>query len=156
MQVNGEERQIEADSHTLLIDTLRYACGLTGTKLGCATGDCGACTVIIDGSVANSCLVYTCECDGATIETIEGAARSPVGRLIVEEMIEADGAQCGFCTPGVVVTACALLRQQNEEAFSDEEIATALAGNLCRCTGYLPIKQAIRRVADHLATKASP
>lgn len=154
--INGEARHLEADGSTRLIDVLRYDFGLTGTKLGCGTGDCGACTVIMDGRAVNSCLVYACECDGSDIETIEGVAKSAVGKIIVEEMVEADGAQCGFCTPGVVVTACALLRQQEGKALSDDEIATALAGNLCRCTGYLPIKQAMRKAADQLAAKASP
>ncbi|WPE24213.1 (2Fe-2S)-binding protein [Shinella zoogloeoides] len=154
MQINGKDRQAEADTETRLIDVLRYEFGLTGTKLGCATGDCGACTVVMDGRAVNSCLVYACECDGARIETIEGVTETPVGKVIVEEMIEADGAQCGFCTPGIVVTACALLREQGDAALSDDQIATALAGNLCRCTGYLPIRQAMRRAADQLATEA--
>lgn len=155
MHINGEVRCLEVDESTRLIDTLRYELKLTGTKLGCGTGDCGACTIIMDERAVNSCLVYACECDGADIETIEGVVNSPVGMIIVEEMIEADGAQCGFCTPGVVVTACALLRQQGEKAVSDEEIATALAGNLCRCTGYLPIKHAVRKAADQLLVKAT-
>ncbi|WP_433850794.1 (2Fe-2S)-binding protein [Brucella pseudogrignonensis] len=154
MKINEKAVQVETDTYTKLIDILRYTMGLTGTKLGCGTGDCGACTVIMDGKAVNSCLVYACECDGTQIETIEGVAKSPVGRVIVDEMIEADGAQCGFCTPGVVVTAFALLCAQGKEAVSDEEIATALAGNLCRCTGYLPIKHAMRRASDQLAAEA--
>jgi carbon-monoxide dehydrogenase small subunit len=151
VDVNGKERSVQADADTLLIDVIRSGFGLTGTKLGCGTGDCGACTVLLNGRPVNSCLVYALECDGARVETIEGVAASPTGRLIVEEMIDTDAAQCGFCTPGIVVTACALARQLGGRSLTENQIATALAGNLCRCTGYLPIRQALQTALDKLA-----
>jgi aerobic-type carbon monoxide dehydrogenase small subunit (CoxS/CutS family) len=154
LRVNGTLHVIKTDAETKLIDVLRYDFGLTGTKLGCATGDCGACTIIMDGRAVNSCLVYACECDEAEIETIECAATSPEGQVIVEQMVQADGAQCGFCTPGIVVTACVLMRGQGDQRRTDAEIADALAGNLCRCTGYLPIKEAMRKASDQLAAEA--
>jgi len=152
VDINGEQRCVQADADTLLIDVIRYAFGLTGTKLGCGTGDCGACTVLLDGRPVNSCLVYALECEGARVETIEGVVASPAGRLIVEEMIETDAAQCGFCTPGIVVTACALAKQSCGRDVTESQIATALAGNLCRCTGYLPIRQALQAALAKLAT----
>lgn len=156
IRVNGSSRSFEAAPDMLLLDVLRYQCGLTGTKLGCGTGDCGACTVIMDGRPVNSCLVYALECEGASIDTIEGLASTPAGQVIVEEMIDVDAAQCGFCTPGIVVTACALARKSAGTPPDDAEISTALAGNLCRCTGYLPIQQAIRSALDRLATGGEP
>ena len=156
IRVNGTERSIEARAETLLLDVLRYGCGLTGTKLGCGTGDCGACTVLMNGRPVNSCLVYALECEGTHVETIEGVASTPIGRTIVDAMIDADAAQCGFCTPGIVVTAYALARQAVGSAPGEQEIATALAGNLCRCTGYLPIQQALRSALDKLAQDREP
>nr|WP_278116409.1 (2Fe-2S)-binding protein [Mesorhizobium sp. WSM4875]WIE94789.1 (2Fe-2S)-binding protein [Mesorhizobium sp. WSM4875] len=151
VELNGEQRCVQADADTLLIDVIRYAFGLTGTKLGCGTGDCGACTVLLNGRPVNSCLVYALECADAQVETIEGVVTSPAGRLIVEEMIDADAAQCGFCTPGIVVTACALAKKSGSRNLTQSQIATALAGNLCRCTGYLPIGQALQAALDKLA-----
>lgn len=156
IRVNGNEYSVEVGSETLLLDALRYECGLTGTKLGCGTGDCGACTVLMDGRPVNSCLVYALECEGAHVETIEGVVSTPIGRTIVDEMIDADAAQCGFCTPGIVVTACALARKAAGSPPREQEIATALAGNLCRCTGYLPIQQALRSALDKLAQGREP
>jgi carbon-monoxide dehydrogenase small subunit len=142
--VNGLAYEVDlAQPDTLLIDAIRYGCGLTGTKLGCGTGDCGACTVIIEGKPANSCLVYAAECDEAEIETVEEIASTPVGSTIVDEMVAADAIQCGFCTPGIVVTAAALLRTEPRGAIDETLVRRALAGNLCRCTGYASIVRAV-------------
>ncbi|MGM4903829.1 (2Fe-2S)-binding protein [Tardiphaga sp. 866_E4_N2_1] len=155
LNVNGSIREVAVDSTTLLIEAIRSAFGLTGTKLGCASGDCGACTVVMNGRVASSCLVYAMECDGTEVQTVEGIAQTPIGRMIVEELIATDGSQCGFCTPGIVVTATVLLDLGDRDHLTDSDINTALAGNLCRCTGYFPIKQAIRRVAARLISGQS-
>jgi len=148
--VNGETRCLSIAPDALLLDLIRYELNLTGTKLGCGTGDCGACTVLLDGRPVNACLVYGAECDGTQIESIEGIAKSVTGAAIVDEMIEADAIQCGFCTPGVIVTAYALLKANPGQIPDDEEITKALAGNLCRCTGYIPILKAVRSAAERL------
>jgi carbon-monoxide dehydrogenase small subunit len=142
--VNGLAYEVDLEEpDTLLIDAIRYGCGLTGTKLGCGTGDCGACTVIIEGKPANSCLVYAAECDEVEIETVEQIASTPVGSTIVDEMVAADAVQCGFCTPGIVVTAAALLRSAPRGTIDETLVRRALAGNLCRCTGYASIVRAV-------------
>jgi carbon-monoxide dehydrogenase small subunit len=141
-ELNRAPARVEHDPDALLIETLRETCGLTGTKLGCGTGDCGACTVLLGGSPVNSCLVYTAECADTEVATIEGVASTPVGAAIVDALVAADAVQCGFCTPGIVVTAAALLDR------GDGTVESALAGNLCRCTGYLPIIAAVRSAAS--------
>lgn len=145
--VNGEARCLGVAQDVLLLDLIRGNLDLTGTKLGCGTGDCGACTVLIDGRPVNACLVYGAECEGSEIETIEGISQSRAGIAIVDEMIGADAVQCGFCTPGVIVTAYALLKLNPGQVPDDSQIKKALAGNLCRCTGYLPIINAVRSAA---------
>lgn len=147
LTVNGSDYELTGASDTLLLDALRYNCGLTGTKLGCGTGDCGACTVILDGEAVNSCLVYAAECEGHSVATIEGVAADGVGAVVVQEFFEADAVQCGFCSPGFIVSTCALLDRAEPGSTTDEEITEALAGNLCRCTGYLPILEAVRRAS---------
>jgi len=150
--VNGETRGLSIDQDTLLLDLIRYELDLTGTKLGCGTGDCGACTVLLDGRPVNACLVYAAECDGTQIETIEDIAKSETGTAIVDEMIKADAIQCGFCTPGIIVTAYALLKSSPGQIPGDAQITKALAGNLCRCTGYIPIMESIRLAAEKLVS----
>jgi carbon-monoxide dehydrogenase small subunit len=152
LHVNGEPARVEHDPDALLIETLRDELGLTGTKLGCGTGDCGACTVLLEGRPVNSCLVYTAECAGAAVATVEGVAATPAGTAVAEAMVKADAVQCGYCTPGIVVTAAALIGATMPD---DDGIRSALAGNLCRCTGYRPIVAAVRAAARELGGEAS-
>jgi len=139
-QVNGERRTLEGAPMDRLLDVLRETLGLTGTKEGCGEGECGACTVLLDGSPVVSCLVPLVQCEGRVIETVEGVAEGPQ-REFLERFITAGGVQCGACTPGIVVTACALLRENPNP--SRVQAASALAGNLCRCTGYEGILRAL-------------
>jgi carbon-monoxide dehydrogenase small subunit len=152
LHVNGEPARVEHDPDALLIETLRDELGLTGTKLGCGTGDCGACTVLLEGRPVNSCLVYTAECAGAAVATVEGVAATSAGTAVAEAMVTADAVQCGYCTPGIVVTAAALIGATMPD---DDGIRSALAGNLCRCTGYRPIVAAVRAAARELGGEAS-
>jgi len=150
--VNGQAKGLSFAHDTLLLDLIRYELDLTGAKLGCGTGDCGACTVLVDGRPVNACLVYAAECDGSQIETIEDIAKSETGTAIVDEMVKADAIQCGFCTPGIIVTAYALLKSSPGQIPGDAQITKALAGNLCRCTGYIPIMEAVRSAAERLVS----
>ena len=139
-QVNGERRTLEGAPMDRLLDVLRESLGLTGTKEGCGEGECGACTVLLDGTPVVSCLVPLVQCAGRIIETVEDVAEGPQ-REFLDRFINAGGVQCGACTPGIVVTACALLRDNPNP--SRAEAAAALAGNLCRCTGYEGILRAL-------------
>lgn len=147
LNVNRSDYEVTAEADTLLLDVLRYDCGLTGAKLGCGTGDCGACTVIVDGEAVNGCLVYALECEGCSVETIEGATATGIGATVVDEFLKADAVQCGFCSPGIIMSTCALLARTEPGAVTDQEIKESLAGNLCRCTGYLSILDAVRRAS---------
>ncbi|RVK40269.1 (2Fe-2S)-binding protein [Sinorhizobium meliloti] len=149
MTVNGEARELAVVPNRTLLDALRNEGSLTGTKKGCDVGDCGACTVIMDGRPVNACLVLAIEADGATIETIEGlqpAYDQP--HLLQQKFMEHGGAQCGFCTPGIIMMAKALLDENPDP--SEDEIRFALAGNICRCTGYTKIIDAVRATAEEL------
>jgi carbon-monoxide dehydrogenase small subunit len=141
--LNGQPA--EADGHPMerLLDTLRERLGRTGTKEGCGEGECGACTVLMDGEPVLSCLIPLFQCDGRRIDTVEGLAAAPDGPLqdTLKRFIATGGVQCGACTPGIVVTLAALL--QRNETPSREEAREALAGNLCRCTGYEGILRAL-------------
>ncbi|XWO12969.1 (2Fe-2S)-binding protein [Paenarthrobacter ureafaciens] len=148
LRVNNTDYDVAAAPDGLLLDALRYECGLTGAKLGCGTGDCGACTVTVDGEAVNSCLVYVPECEGKSVETVEGATTNGVGAVVAAEFLKADAVQCGFCTPGIVMSTCALLARTEPGTVTDTDIKEALAGNLCRCTGYLPILEAVRRSSE--------
>lgn len=140
--VNGGSEGVEVPSNMTLLQMLREKLGLTGTKNGCTAGECGACTVILNGEPVNSCMVLAVECEGTRVTTIEGLSRD--GRLdpIQEAMIAEGGVQCGFCTPGVLMSARALLDRNPEP--TDLEIREALVGNLCRCTGYVRIIDAVK------------
>jgi len=145
--VNGEAREGPVEPRLTLADFLRERCHLTGTHLGCEHGVCGACTVLVDGEAVRSCLVFTVQVDGAEVTTIEGIAPADGELSAVQEAFrDCHGLQCGFCTPGLVVSATAFLRDHPDP--SDAEIAEAMSGNLCRCTGYQGILAAVRRAAD--------
>lgn len=145
--VNGERRDGTVEARRTLADFLREDCQLTGTHLGCEHGVCGACTVVLDGDAVRSCLLFAVQADGADIVTIEGLG-GPDGSLSpVQEAFRAEhGLQCGFCTPGFVVTVTQLLREN--PAPTDDEIREGISGNLCRCTGYQGIVRAVRRAAE--------
>jgi len=145
--VNGERREGTVEARRTLADFLREDCQLTGTHLGCEHGVCGACTVVLDGAAVRSCLLFAVQADGADIVTIEGLG-GPDGSLSpVQEAFRAEhGLQCGFCTPGFVVTVTQLLRENPSP--TDDEIREGISGNLCRCTGYQGIVRAVRRAAE--------
>lgn len=139
--VNGESVEIDGHPMERLLDILRTRLGLTGTKEGCGEGECGACTVMMDGEPVLSCLVPLLQCTGQRIETVESLSEGPA-RTFLEKFVATGGVQCGACTPGIVVTAWALL--QRSPAPTEAETREALAGNLCRCTGYEGILRAIK------------
>ncbi len=145
VKLNGTIKTLEVPNHRLLLDLLRDEIGLTGTKEGCGTGDCGACTVFLNGKPVNSCLILSGELDGADIVTIEGLKIGPELHPIQKAFIQDGGAQCGYCTPGMLMMAKAFLDENMNP--SDEEIRFALCGNLCRCTGYAKIVQAVQDAA---------
>ena len=146
LRVNGQAVSGDVDGSTRLLDFVRDSLELTGTKEGCAVGECGACTVILNGDAVCSCLVLAAQCDNATITTVEGLASDSLGQELQTAFIEHGGGQCGFCTPGVLMSAKALLDKNPKP--SDEELLDALEGNICRCTGYQPILQSLRAVID--------
>jgi carbon-monoxide dehydrogenase small subunit len=137
--VNGQPAEVEGHPMARLLDVLRQQLGLTGTKEGCGEGECGACTVLLDGEPVLSCLVPLLQCAGRRIETVEGIAAGPA-RSFLDRFVATGGVQCGACTPGIVVTAWALL--QRTPVPTEEQVREALAGNLCRCTGYEGILRA--------------
>ena len=145
-EVNGEPREALADSRDTLLEVLRDRLGLTGTKEGCSNGNCGSCTVLLDGEPVCACLVLAGEAGGARVTTIEGVAIGNTLHPVQAALIAHGGTQCGFCTPGIVLSAVALL--QRNPRPGDSEIRHAIAGNLCRCTGYDKIVEAIAAVAQ--------
>jgi carbon-monoxide dehydrogenase small subunit len=146
--LNGREVSIETDAETRLLDILREDLHLTGTKEGCGEGECGACTVLLDGLPVNSCLIPAPQVEGRDVLTIEGLAEGNHLHPLQAAFVEHGAVQCGFCTPGFVLSAYALLRSNS--APTDEEILTALEGNLCRCTGYGKIVAAVRSAAERM------
>lgn len=146
LTVNGELDRVDVPAQITLLEMLREKLVLTGTKNGCAAGECGACTVLMNGEPVNSCLVLAVECDGSEIVTVEGLAHDGQLDPIQKAIVEAGGVQCGFCTPGILITSRALLDRNPEP--TDSEIQEALVGNLCRCTGYQRIIDGVLEAAE--------
>jgi carbon-monoxide dehydrogenase small subunit len=143
--VNNEREDVIVPSNMTLLQMLREKLALTGTKNGCSAGECGACTVLMNGEPVNSCMVLAVECDTARIVTVEGLGIDRQLDPVQEAIIEAGGVQCGFCTPGILISSRALLERNPDP--DEEEIGEALVGNLCRCTGYARIIQAVKKAA---------
>ncbi|HUS97822.1 MAG TPA: (2Fe-2S)-binding protein [Hyphomicrobiaceae bacterium] len=151
--INGEPRTALADPRDTLLELLRDRLGLTGAKEGCGNGNCGSCTVLVDGQPVNACLMLAHEAPHHTITTIEGLAPTRVLTVLQENLASGGGTQCGFCTPGVIIAAHALLSTNPEP--DDQDIRHAIAGNLCRCTGYDKIVRAVAKTANDLAQAAA-
>ncbi|MFM9106856.1 MAG: (2Fe-2S)-binding protein [Chloroflexota bacterium] len=149
LMVNGKARRVTAPGDAFLVDVLRDDLALTGTKQACGIGECGACTVLVDGDPICSCLMLLAEAEGREITTIEGLSRGGLS-AVQEALAEHGGVQCGFCTPGIVLAAHALLRDNPDP--TEEEVRVALSGNLCRCTGYVKIVDAVLAAAKGAAS----
>ena len=152
LQVNGEEHETLFASYKTLLEVLREDFGLTGTKHGCELGECGACAVLVDGEPKLSCLVLALECQGRAIETVEGMANGARLHPLQAAFADLGAAQCGYCTPGILMTAKALL--EKEPLPSRERIREAVSGNLCRCTGYQQIFEAIEEAAKRMGDES--
>ena len=148
--VNGRRRTVAAHPMQRLLDVLREECGLTGTKEGCGEGECGACTVLVDGVAVDSCIVPVAHAEGRTVITIEGASQTPAGEALQNAFVEHGGAQCGICTPGMILAAAPLQR-----GATLQDIKTALAGNLCRCTGYSAIFRSVDAALNSLPRRSA-
>jgi carbon-monoxide dehydrogenase small subunit len=150
--INGEPMEFLADASSSLLDVLRGPLGLTGTKEGCGTGDCGACSVTVDGRLMCACLVLAVEAEGRSIGTIEGMAQGETLHPLQQKFLEMAALQCGICTPGVLISARALLEKNPDP--TEEEVRFGLAGNLCRCTGYDKIVRAVLETAADMRESA--
>ena len=149
IEVNGTPHEVAVSPHVTLLEVLREELRLTGTKAGCGEGDCGACTVLLDGAPVNSCLVLALQADGRKVTTIEGLSTSETLHPVQQAFVDAGAIQCGFCSPGMILSATALL--ERNPAPSEQEVRTALSGNLCRCTGYQKIVEATLDAAERIA-----
>ncbi len=152
--LNDRPTTVTVKPQTLLVEVLRNHLGATGTKLGCGTGECGACTVLLDGRPVNSCLVLALRVRGREVTTIEGVSNGADLHPVQRAFLEHGAVQCGYCTPGMIMSAIALLNRNLHP--SDEQIRTAMAGNLCRCTGYVKIVKAIKAAAEEMAGSGRP
>ncbi|MBC7005928.1 (2Fe-2S)-binding protein [Photobacterium sp. BZF1] len=148
LSVNGRSYQLSVTGNTRLLDLLRQDLGLTGTKEGCAVGECGACTVVMDDEAVCSCMILAAQCQDRQIVTIEGLKDDPLAQQLQQSFIKRGGVQCGFCTPGVLMSTWALLKKYHRP--SQQQVLDALEGNLCRCTGYQPILNAINAVIEDI------
>ena len=146
LRLNGREKRFRVEERETLLQVLRERAGLTGAKKGCDLGECGACTVILNGRAVNSCCVFAVQADGGSVETIEGLGTPDKPHPLQQAFIDAGAVQCGFCTPGMILAAKALL--DREPRPSRSAIRQALSGNLCRCTGYEKLEQAVERAAE--------
>jgi carbon-monoxide dehydrogenase small subunit len=151
--VNGVQREAQVESRLLLVHFLRDVLELTGTHIGCDSTNCGACAVLLDGRAVKSCTMFAVQVDGRQIMTVEGLARNGQFHPIQESFYEQHGLQCGFCTPGMMMTTYQLLGENSSP--SEEEIRWAISGNLCRCTGYVDIVRAVEQAADKLRAEST-
>jgi carbon-monoxide dehydrogenase small subunit len=152
LEVNGKAVQVQVDPHRLLVEVLREQLALTGTHVGCDTSQCGACTVLVDGQPVKSCTMLALQAEGCKVTTVEGLAQGAERHPVQQAFIDCHGLQCGFCTPGMMMSATALLRQTPNP--SQAQIEHALEGNLCRCTGYVNIVAAVKQAAGAVAAGA--
>lgn len=150
LKVNGASHDLEVEPRQSLADVLRRSCGLTGVHLGCEHGACGACTILLDGLPARSCIVLAVQAEGKEVTTVEGLGTPEDLHPVQEAFSEAHGLQCGFCTPGFVTTVAELAPRAKE--LTDEQVRCELSGNICRCTGYVNILKAVRIAQDKLGT----
>ena len=154
LTVNGVPSEVEAPGMRRLLDVLREDLGLTGTKEGCGEGECGACSVLLDGAVVDACLVPLCQADGASVETVEGLGTDDGLNVLQAAFLETGGAQCGICTPGMLIAGEAFLASGAQP--TEEAVREAIAGNLCRCTGYTKIIDAIVLAAERRLANSAP
>ena len=153
LTVNGHPVECETEPQTLLVELLRGPLGLTGTHVGCDTSQCGACTVLLDGAAVKSCSVLALQAQGRSVTTVEGLAQDGALHPLQQAFVDCHGLQCGFCTPGMLMSAAALL--QHNPAPSDDQIVDALEGNLCRCTGYVNIVSAVKQAAQVMSKETA-
>ncbi len=149
--VNGKDVKLTVDDSLRLLDILRDEMGLTGTKEGCAVGECGACTVIMNGEAVNSCMILAEQVQNAQVETVENLEKNEVISKLQDAFLDNGAIQCGFCTPGMLMSAKALLDKNQRP--TEEEIKTALEGNLCRCTGYIPILNSVKDAVEKIRNR---
>ena len=146
--VNGEKREAEVDSRMLLVHFIRETLGLTGTHIGCDTSNCGACAIVLDGKAVKSCTILAVQADGKELLTVEGLAKDGILHPVQEGFLEKHGLQCGFCSPGMLMTSYWLLQKNPDPTV--EEIQRGISGNLCRCTGYVKIVEAVQYAAQKM------
>jgi aerobic-type carbon monoxide dehydrogenase small subunit (CoxS/CutS family) len=151
LEVNGQQRSLEIEPNTLLLDLLRHDLGLTGTKEGCGEGVCGSCTVMVGSELVRSCLTLALQVDGKSVSTIEGVGSQDELHVLQKKFLELGAFQCGFCTPGLIVTAKALLAENPDP--TESEVRDAIRGNLCRCTGYVKVIEAILAAAAEIRSQ---